>query len=157
MHAIFAIGPEGPASGAFLAIADYTLVPIALAAKERATLAAVLASIQVDQAAVQRQASLLAAPAIAQIHQIGKMVDQRIEATHQAQEIHNSAVYQHWDDIDRRSKAFSDYTLGYTVLRDQDNRYHGTFWNEDANRLMQQFPGVFEVVSTPELKKGVDF
>ncbi len=157
MHTIFCIGPEGPASGGFLAIADYTFVPMALAEKERATLAAVLGSIQVDQAAVQRQAGALAAPAIAQIHEIGRMVDQRIAAAHGAQEIHNSAVYQHWDDIDRRSKAFSDYTLGYTVLRTQDNQYHGTFWNEDANRLMQQFPGVFEAVTTPELVKGVDY
>jgi hypothetical protein len=157
MHAIFCIGPEGPASGAFLAITDYTLVPMALAEKERATMAAVLASIQVDQAAVQRQAGALAAPAIAQIHEIGRIVDQRIAAAHQAQEIHNSAVYQHWDDIDRRSKAFSDYTLGYTVLRTQDNQYHGTFWNEDANRLLQQFPGAFEAVTTPELIKGLDY
>ena len=157
MHTIFCIGPEGPASGSFLGIADYTLVPMALAEKERAMMAAVLASIQVDQAAVQRQAGALAAPAIAKIHEIGKMVDQRVAAAHQAQEIHNSAVYQHWDDIDRRSKAFSDYTLGYTVLRTQDNQYHGTFWNEDANRLMQQFPGAFEVVTTPELIKGLDY
>ena len=104
----------------------------------------ILASIQVDQAAVRRQASALAAPEIARIHKIGKIVDQRIATAHQAQDIHNSAVYQHWDDIDRRSKALSDYTLGYTVLRTQDNQYHGTFWNEDANRLMQQFPGAFE-------------
>jgi hypothetical protein len=157
MHVIFCIGPEGPASGGFLAIADYTLVPMALAAKERATLAAVLGSIQVDQAAVQRQAGNLAAPEIGRIHDIGKIVDQRVAAAHQAQEIQKSAVYQHWDDIDRRSKAFSDYTLGYTVLRDQDNNYHGTFWNDDANRLMQQFPGAFEVVTTPELMKGVDY
>ena len=157
MHAIFCVGPEGPASGAFLAVADYTLVPMARAEKERPTLAAVLGSIQIDQAAVGRQAGLIAAPEMAKIHMIGKIVDQRIAVAHQAQEIHNSAVYQHWDDIDRRSKAFSDYTLGYTVLRTQDNQYHGTFWNEDANRLLQEFPGVFDVVSTPELKKGVDY
>jgi len=157
MRVIFCIGPEGPTSGAFLAIADYTLVPMTLAAKERATLAAVLGTIQVDQAAVQRQAGALAAPEIGRIHEIGKIVDQRIAAAHQAEEIHNSAVYQHWDDIDRRSKAFSDYTLGYTVLRDKDNNYHGTFWNDDANRILQQFPGAFEVVTTPELMKGVDF
>ena len=157
LHTIFCIGPEGPASGRFLAIADYTLVPKALAEKERATMAAVLASIQVDRAGVQRQAGALAAPAIAQSREVGRIVDQRIAATHQAQEIHNSAVYQHWDDIDRRSKAFSDYTLGYTVLRTQDNQYHGTFWNEDANRLMQQFPGAFEAVTTPELIKGLDY
>ena len=157
MHAVFCIGPEGPASGAFLAITDYTLVPAARAEKERATLAAVLGSIQIDQAAVGRQAGAIAGPEIARIHQIGKMVDERVAAAHQAEEIHNSAVYQHWDDIDRRSKAFSDYTLGYTVLRTQDNQYHGTFWNDDADRLLQQFPGAFEVVSTPELKKGVDY
>ena len=157
MHVVFCIGPEGPASGGFLAIADYTLVPMALAAKERGTLAAVLGSIQVDQGAVRRQAGALAAPEIGRIHEIGKIVDQRIAAAHHAEEIHNSAVYQHWDDIDRRSKAFSDYTLGYTVLRDKDNNYHGTFWNDDANRILQQFPGAFEVVATPELMKGVDF
>jgi hypothetical protein len=157
MHVVFCIGPEGPASGGFLAVADYTLVPMELAAKERSTMAAVLGSIQVDQAAVQRQAGALAAPAIGRIHEIGKIVDQRVAAAHQAEEIHNSAVYQHWDDVDRRSKAFSDYTLGYTVLRDKDNNYHGTFWNNDANRILQQFPGAFEVVTTPELMKGVDF
>lgn len=44
MHVIFCVGPVAPASGSFLAIADYTLVSMALAAKERATMAAVLAS-----------------------------------------------------------------------------------------------------------------
>ena len=157
LRAVFCVGPEGPASGAFLAVTDYTLVPMARADQERATLAAMLGSIQIDQAAVGRQAAAIAAPEIARIHAIGRMVDQRIAAAHRAEEIHNSAVYQHWDDIDRRSKAFSDYILGYTVLRTADNHYHGTFWNEDANRLLEEFPGRFEVVSTPELQKGVDY
>ena len=43
------------------------------------------------------------------------------------------------------------------MLRTPDNKYSGTFWNEDANRLLQEFPNVFEICQTQELIKGRDY
>jgi hypothetical protein len=144
--------------GAFLAVADYTLLPANLASRDRSTMAAIFGSFQVDRALVQRQANAIAAPEIEKIHAIGQVVDARIKAAHEAQEIHNSSVYQHWDDIDRRSKAFSDYTLGYTVVATDDPAVrHATLWNEDADELMRRFPGVFHAVAEPDLLKGQDY
>jgi hypothetical protein len=157
LNSAFCIGPEGPASGGFLAITDYTLVPQNVAARERATVAAIFGSFYVDHAAVQRMANAIAAPEIERIHAIGRAAAAQAKAAHEREEIHNSSVYQHWDDIDRRSKAFSDYTLGYTVLRDKDNTEHETLWNEDADELMRRFPGEFEVVTVPGYWKGTDY
>jgi len=157
LNSVFCIGPEGPASGSFLAVTDYTLVPANVAARERATVAAIFGSFYVDHAAVQRQANAIAAPEIARIHAIGHAAADQAKAAHEREEIHNSSVYQHWDDIDRRSKSFGDYLLGYTVVSTNDNSVHKTLWNEDADELMRRYPGVFHAVSTPDLLKGQDF
>jgi len=154
-NALFCEQP--PTSGSYLATATMTMVPAANAARERATLGAILQSFQVNQAVVQQQANQIAAPVIAQIHAVGQAAMERARASSEAFEIHNSSVYQHWDSMDKRSQEFENYQLGYSVVSTTDNQYHGTFWNEDADALVKSHPDKFEYVNAPNYWKGIDY
>jgi hypothetical protein len=154
---VFCVTAPTPAAGAFMAIINSTEVPVALAQKERATMGAVLASFSVDTAAVRRMANAYAAPAIDAIHAIGRAAAQQAAAAHERNEIQNSSVYQHWDSMDRRSKDFSDYQLGYTVVQDNSVNGHTTLWNQDADALVRANPQRFEYVTAPNFWKGVDY
>jgi hypothetical protein len=155
INALFCEQP--PASGSYLASATMTVVPAAYAARERATLGAIMASFQVNQAVVQQQANHIAAPVIAQIHAIGQAAAEQARASHEAFEIHNSSVYKHWDSMDKRSQEFENYQLGYSVISTTDHTAHGTFWDEDATALVQQHPDKFEYVNAPDYWKGIDY
>jgi hypothetical protein len=156
LDAIFSIGPTAR-FGNFGINTSFTTVPAALADKERAMLGAILASYQVNQAVVQQEANAIAAPAIQAIHEVGKRAAMQAQAAHEANDIHNSSVYQRWDDQDKRSQAFENYQLGYSVVSDTGNNAHATMWNEDADRLVSQNPDRFEYVNTPNYWKGVDY
>jgi hypothetical protein len=143
--------------GNWLSSASMTTVPEELAASERNTLGAILQSFQVDQRVVQMQADRIAAPAIAEIHAIGAAVTQRINATHEAEAIHNSSVYKQWDSNDKRSQEFENYQLGYEVVNDTSINAHGTFYADDAALLVEQHPEKYEYVAAPNYWKGIDY
>jgi hypothetical protein len=152
---IFCVSVPTPAAGIFAVNITGTYALAEVAARERPTLGAVMASFAVDAAAVQRQANQYAAPAIAAIHEIGRRAAQQAADAHARNDAWNSSVYKRWDDNDKRSQAFGNYLLGYSVIRDADNTAHGTFWNEDADLLVKT--GHFEYVNTPDFWKGVDY
>jgi hypothetical protein len=154
---IFCISAPTLAAGIFTVILTGAYVPAELAARERPTMGAMLASFSVDIALVQRQASRYAAPAIEAIHAIGRAAAAQAAAAHARNDAWNSSVYKRWDTLDKRSQEFSNYLLGYTVIRDVDNNYHGTFWNDDAAQLVQSNPNRFEYVNAPGFWKGVDY
>jgi hypothetical protein len=156
MNGVYCVRPPGR-MGSYMTLAYVTTVPMPLAAKERATLGAILESFSVNQAVVHAQATQIAAPAIAQIHAIGQAAANQARAAHQAEDIHNSSVYQHWDSLDRRSQEFENYQLGYSVISDNQNNAHGTFWNEDADALVKSDPNRFEYVNAPNYWKGIDY
>lgn len=131
--------------------------PQAIAGEVGPTLGAIMQSFEVNMAVVQTEAAQIAAPAIAQIHEIGRQAAMRAQAAHQAEDIHNSSVYQHWDSMDKRSQEFENYQLGYSVISDSQNNLHGTLWNEDADALVKSDPSRFEYVSAPDYWKGVDY
>ena len=157
MNTVFCTTAPRPASGGFLSTAYHTEVPNQLADSERATMGAVLASFSVDMAIVQRQANAYAAPAIDAIHAVGRAAASQAAAAHQRNAIQNSSVYQHWDNLDRRSKEFSNYQLGYTVVHDTAANAHGTLWNADADELVRRDPRRYEYVSAPDFWKGIDY
>jgi hypothetical protein len=157
LNTIYCVAPPTPAAGIWAGIVYSTAAPVQVAGGERATLGAIMQSFNTNEAVVQQQGRQIAAPAIAQIHAIGKMVDQRVAATHQAEDIHNSSVYQHWDSMDRRSQEFENYQLGYAVVSDTQNTAHGTLWADDAAALVQSNPDRFEYVSAPNYWKGIDY
>ena len=156
MNGVYCVQPPGR-MGSYMTLAYLTTVPMSLAAKERATLGAILQSFNVNMAVVNAQATQIAAPAIAQIHAIGQAAANQARAAHQAEDIHNSSVYQHWDSMDRRSQEFENYQLGYSVISDNQNTAHGTFWNEDADALVKSNPNRFEYVNAPNYWKGIDY
>jgi hypothetical protein len=157
MNTVFCTTAPRPASGGFLAVAYHTAIPNEIAASERATVGAVLASFSVDMAVVQRQANAYAAPAIEAIHAVGRAAAAQAAVAHERNEIQNSSVYQHWDDIDRRSKEFSNYQLGFSVVQDNVANAHGTLWNQDADELVKRDPQRYEYVNAPNFWKGVDY
>ena len=157
VNILFCENPPGPASGSYTAL-DYSYsIPVALADKERATLGAVLESFSVNQQVLRAEIGQIAGPAIAQIHAIGQMVTNRINTTHQAEDIHNRSVEQHWDSMDRRSQEFENYQLGYAVVADTQNNAHGTLWADDAALLVQNNPDKYEYVNAPNYWKGIDY
>lgn len=157
MNTIFCVTAPGRAAGTFLALSSYTLLPVAVADRERPAAGSILASFNVDMAMIQRMANAYAAPAIDAIHAIGRAAAAQAAAAQRRNEIQNSSVYQHWDDMDRRSQEFSNYQLGYSVVNDIPNHAHGTLWNEDADFLVRYDPQRFEYVNAPNFWKGVDY
>jgi hypothetical protein len=59
--------------------------------------------------------------------------------------------------MDRRSQEFENYQLGYSVISDNQNNAHGTFWNTDADALVKSDPNRFEYVNAPNYWKGIDY
>jgi len=156
LNALYCANPPGPA-GNWMSFAYMTSVPQRLAPAERATLGAIMQSFQIDAQIVAAQTHQIAAPAIDQIHAIGKAAAEQAIAAHQAEDIHNSSVYQHWDSMDKRSQEFGNYQLGYAVVSDTGNNAHGTLWADDAAALVQSNPDRFEYVSAPNYWKGIDY
>jgi hypothetical protein len=149
--------PTNPRTGSYMSFASTTLAPMALAARDRATLTAIRQSFQVDMNVVNRQAGAMAAPAIHEIDAIGAAAANQAREAHRREDIHNSSVYQHWDDLDKRSQEFGNYQLGYSVIATTDNKYHGTFWDQDADALVRSNPDKFEYVNAPNYWKGIDY
>ena len=156
MDAVYCVNPPGR-FGNWMSFANVTTAPQQFAAGERATLSAVMRSFTFDANIVQHEAAQYAAPSQIGSIAAGKAATQRVNAAHQAEEIHNSSVYQHWDSIDRRSQEFENYQLGYAVIGTTDNTAHATMYQDDAALLVQQNPDKYELVSAPNYWKGKDY
>lgn len=156
LNAVYCETPPGR-FGNWMSEAYTTMAPQVVANKERATLAAIMQSFNVNMQVVQQQANRIAAPAIDQIHAIGRAAADQARAAHERNDIQNSSVYKRWDDNDKRSQEFENYQLGYSVISTSDNQYHGTFWNEDADAIIKSHPDKFEYVNAPDYWKGIDY
>jgi hypothetical protein len=155
-NTVFCSGPLSP-MGQYMNIAFHTAVPEASAARQRATMAAILNSFQVNMGVVNREAAALAAPAIEQIHAVGRAAAAQAQQAHAMEDRHNQAVEARWDSQDKRSQAFSNYLLDQTVISDNQNSAHATVWNQTADALVKQNPSRFGYVDTPNFWKGVDY
>ena len=130
--------------------------------RERATVAAILMSYEVDQAVVARLASIIAAPAIDAIHQIGANATARMKAN----DIANDKQHADWNaqqDINARSnQGFHNYILDQSVVQN-NNVYgtgavgHSTEWNSVANALVKADPKKYEIVNYPNFWEGTDY
>ena len=156
INAVYCERPPGR-MGTWGSEAYMTMVPVQFAPKERATLGAVMASFKMNMAVINGEAKAYAKPEIDRIGEIGRASAQAAKDAHQLEDIHNSSVYQHWDNIDRRSQEFSNYQLGNAVIATTDNSAHGTFTQDEAAWLVQQNPDKFEFVSAPNYWKGIDY
>ena len=155
-NTVFCSGTLSP-MGQYGNIAFHTTVPEASAAQQRATMASILNSFQVNTGVVNREAAALAAPAIEQIHAIGRAAAAQAQQAHESSDRHNQAVEARWDSQDKRNQAFSNYLLDQTVISDNQNSAHATVWNQTADALVKGNPSRFGYVDTPNFWKGVDY
>jgi len=154
-NTIVTCAPPGPVGG-FMIFADESSVPVRLADQERETVLAMLSSYSVNQQVVSAQASAIAAPEIARIHEIGRRAAAQAASAHAAADAHNAAVERHWDAMDKQSQSFSNYLLDQSVITD-NNGNHATVWNGTADAMVRNNPSRYEYVNTLNLRKGVDY
>jgi hypothetical protein len=155
-NTLFCSGALSP-MGQYSNIAFHSAVPEAGAAQERATMEAILNSFQINMGVVNSEAAALAAPAIEQIHAIGRAAAAQAQQAHAMEDRHNQAVEARWDSQDKHNEAFSNYLLDQTVISDNQNSAHATVWNQTADALVKANPSRFGYVDTPNYWKGVDY
>jgi hypothetical protein len=155
-NTVFCSGALSP-MGQYMNIAFHTAVPVAIAARRRATMGAILDSFKVNMAVVNQQAAVLAAPAIEQIHAIGRAAAAQAAQAHALEDAHNQSVEARWDSQDKRNQAFSNYLLDQSVIADNENNGHATVWNQTAEALVKSNPGRFGYVDAPNFWKGIDY
>ncbi len=143
--------------GDYLVIFYHTLLPKAVADKERATMGAVLASFRENMAVINGQADALAAPRIAAINAIGDAARKRGAETSALYDRQNRAWEKGQDSQARHNKAFSNYLLDQSVVRDNQQNAHGTAWNQTADALVRHNPQRYEYVNTGDFRKGIDY
>jgi len=152
-----------PASGGtYLVMLSLSFLAPEIADKERATMGAILASFQPNQAVINQQIGAIAGPAIAFIHQIGKDASDRAAASSLAHDQQNQAWRDSEVSQDKHNQAFNNYLLDQTVLQDNDmdgngTVGHGTVWNSTADVLVKSDPNRYEIVDTPNFWKGIDY
>jgi hypothetical protein len=143
--------------GDYMVMFYQTLLPIAVADRERATMGAVMSSFRVNQAVVNKQASAMAAPTVAAINAFGAAALKRGAETSALYDRQNRAWERGQDTKARHNKAFSNYLLDQTVIKDNERNAHGTGWNKTADTLVQSNPRRYEYVNTSDFRKGVDY
>ena len=156
MNTVFCTSPPGRFGG-YMNLAYHTAVPMALAGNERATIGAILSSFSVNNALVQQQANAIAAPAIEQIHEIGRRAAQQAASAHAAEDAHNASVEKMWDERDKTNQGFSNYLLEQTVIQDNEKGTHSTEWNATADAMVKSNPQRYEYVPNQNFWKGMDY
>jgi hypothetical protein len=161
LEALLCTTAPGP-MGNYMVTLSMSLIPPALADRERATVGAILSSFEVNQGVVAQQANAMAAPAIAQIHAIGQAATARYNATQAANDAQHAGYWAQQDSNARNGQSFNNYLLDQTVI--QDNNMdgngtvgHGTVWNSTADALVRANPNRYEIVDTPNFWQGVDY
>ena len=140
-------------SGGWALTLSGALAPKALADAEWSTLKAIYASYRQNGQVIANQTARV----IADIHARGAANTKLAEARSAANDAHNASVRAQWDEQDRQSKVFQNYTLDRATIRDTEQNAHGTFTYGTADALVKANPNRFEYVPNQELLKGVDY
>jgi len=171
LNAVMCLSTPSP-GGEYGITLSTTVLPVAYAAQDRATAAAILASLQVNEELLKQQAAAAAAPGIAAInrnaeaqaaqdisviHQIGANTTARINASEAA----NSAQQANWQAGQnanaQNAAGFSNYLLDQSVIQNNSTGAHATAWNSTADALVQSNPNKYSYVSTPNYIPGTDY
>lgn len=132
LEVYYCITPPSSA-GSWLSSAFITTVPSRVADEERATVRAIVQSFRVDMNAVNRQAAEIAQPTIDAINAFGAAALRQGAERSAANERYNRAWEKGQDSQARHNKAFSNYLLDQSVVRDNQQNAHGTAWNKTAD------------------------
>lgn len=114
---------------------------------------AMVASYRQNGQVIQAQANQV----IAEIHARGEANTKLAEARSAANDAHNAAVEQRWDEQAKENKAFENYTLDRSVVQDNEQSARGTFTYPTADALVKSDPSRFQYVPTQDLLKGIDY
>jgi hypothetical protein len=140
-----------PSGWSFIATA--ISVPKKFVQEEWPTMLAVANSMKQNGAVIQAQTQ----QTIDQIHAVGAAAKQQADSAHAANDAHNASVQTHWDNMDRASKSFQEYTLDQAVIVDTHTGAHATGWNQAADALVKADPNRYQIVQKQDLLKGVDY
>lgn len=162
--------------GGYTVTLSHALLPNDIAEQEHDTQQAIIASWRLNQEVIKRQLAQdmqqKAAndqaimrgtqQAINQIHQIGQQATARYNATQAANDAQHAGYWARQNSNARNSQGFSNYLLDQTVIQDNNMHNngtvgHGTVWNSTANALVKADPNRFEMVTTPNYWRGVDY
>ena len=127
--------------------------PKAVADAQAPTLLAIIHSYNQDAGVI----SGAAAAVIGKIHAEAKAAQIRADAQSAANDAHNKAFNAHMDDIDRQSKIFQNYQLDRSQVQDNDLNTRGTASNTTAEALVRADPNRYQILSTQDYLKGVDY
>jgi hypothetical protein len=134
-------------------IATAISVPRKFYQEEWPTMLAVANSMRQNGAVIQAQTQ----QTIDQIHAVGAAAKQQADNAHAANDAHNAGVQAHWDNMDRASKSFQEYTLDQAVVVDTHTGVRATGWNQAADALVKADPNRYQIVQRQDLLKGVDY
>ena len=123
LTAVYCVNAPGP-FGNWMSYANVTTVPQQFAAGRADTLSAIMQSFTVDNSVVQHEGAVLAAPSVGASIAAGKAAANRVNAAHQAEDIHNSSVYQHCGF--HRQAQPGVWKLPARLRRRLHRRQHGT-------------------------------
>jgi hypothetical protein len=156
-----------PGANTWVMMISASDAPVAVADAENATIVAMCRSFTQDQAVINRETAAIidnihaqARASKAQADAINARSDAQAAAfnSHMKDLDHQSAARsQHMDDLDRSSKAFQNYTLDQSVVRDNDYAERGTISNGYADALVRANPDRFQVVQNQDMIKGKDY
>ena len=144
--------PEGPQGGWVLTVFA-ELAPEKSAARAWPIITAIANSYQQNGRALFAQSQNV----VNEIHARSTANTELAKARSDANDAHNRAVEQYWDDNAKYNKSFENYTLDRSVIQSTDLDAHGTFSNRTADFLVQSFPDRFQYVQTNDLLKGIDY
>ena len=144
--------PFGP-RGSWQIIIYQVVIPKRVMAQESSLVAAIMSSYQVNGQVINGELA-------AQMKASQAYTDAVLARGRQSEANTESILAQgraHWDDEDRRSKAFQNYQLDQSVVRDTQEHAHGTFSNDFSDYLVKSNPDRFEYVPTKDFLKGIDY
>lgn len=152
---VFCVAPTW--NGTFMAIANHVAVPNAVAAQQGNTALAMRDSFQPNQAVIDEMARRIAAPAIAQIHEIGRQAAQQAAQADRNRIDSRNAFEAHNDSIDHRSAVFSNLMRDESVVLDNTGNTHGVVSNSIADQMVRNDPNRYSIVENKDYLKGVDY
>ena len=153
---VFCVSPP-VSGGSWMGLAYHLAAPAAVAEQQQATLLAIRASFQPNDAEIQRLAGQYAAPGIARIREIGRQATARAAEADRTRISMRNRFEAQQDSQDRRSQSFSNYIRDQTVVVDRDHNTHGTTWNQTADEMVRTDPQRYGYVDRPGYWKGVDY
>ncbi|SPF40277.1 conserved hypothetical protein [Candidatus Sulfopaludibacter sp. SbA4] len=128
-------------------------VPKRLVNEEWATVTAIKDTLNQNQAALDQMVRAKQA----EISAIGQAASDRARVEGEAHDRYNQSVRAVWDEQNRAGKAFENYQLDRSQVKDNDTGEHATLANPDADWLVKVNPNRFEIVEPGKYLPGVDF